>query len=246
MILFPAIDLKEGLAVRLEQGDMARATVFHRDPAAQARAFEMQGFAYLHIVDLDGAFAGKPVNADAVDRILETIGIPVQLGGGVRDMATVEAWLGKGVDRVIIGTAAVRDPEFVKEAAKKFLGRVAVGLDARDGKVAVQGWAETSELSALEIALRFEDAGVSAIIYTDIARDGLLQGLNLDATIALAEAITIPVIASGGLGSIDDIKALLEPRARKLEGAIAGRALYDGRLDPAAALKLIHDAKSAA
>ena len=246
MILFPAIDLKEGLAVRLEQGDMARATVFHRDPAAQARAFEMQGFDYLHIVDLDGAFAGKPVNADAVDRILETIGIPVQLGGGVRDMATVEAWLGKGVDRVIIGTAAVRDPQFVKEAAKKFPGRVAVGLDARDGKVALQGWAETSELSALDIARRFEDAGVSAIIYTDIARDGLLQGLNLDATIALAEAITIPVIASGGLGSIDDIKALLEPRAKKLEGAIAGRALYDGRLDPAAALKLIHDAKSAA
>jgi phosphoribosylformimino-5-aminoimidazole carboxamide ribotide isomerase len=246
MILFPAIDLKEGLAVRLEQGDMARATVFHRDPAAQARAFEMQGFAYLHIVDLDGAFAGKPVNADAVDRILETIGIPVQLGGGVRDMVTVEAWLGKGVDRVIIGTAAVRDPQFVKEAAKKFHGRVAVGLDARDGKVAVQGWAETSELTALDIARRFEDAGVSAIIYTDIARDGLLQGLNLDATIALAEAITIPVIASGGLGSIDDIKAMLEPRARKLEGAIAGRALYDGRLDPAAALKLIHDAKSAA
>lgn len=246
MILFPAIDLKEGLAVRLEQGDMARATVFHRDPAAQARAFEMQGFAYLHIVDLDGAFAGKPVNADAVDRILETIGIPVQLGGGVRDMATVETWLGKGVDRVIIGTAAVRDPQFVKEAAKKFHGRVAVGLDARDGKVAVQGWAETSELSALEIARRFEDAGVSAIIYTDIARDGLLQGLNLDATIALAEAITIPVIASGGLGSIDDIKALLAPRARKLEGAIAGRALYDGRLDPAAALKLIRDAKPAA
>ncbi len=245
MILFPAIDLKEGLAVRLEQGDMARATVFHRDPAAQARAFEMQGFAYLHIVDLDGAFAGRPVNADAVDRILETIGIPVQLGGGVRDMATLEAWLGKGVDRVIIGTAAVRDPQFVKEAAKKYHGRVAVGLDARDGKVAVQGWAETSELSALDIARRFEDAGVSAIIYTDIARDGLLQGLNLDATIALAEAITIPVIASGGLGSIDDIKAMLEPRARKLEGAIAGRALYDGRLDPAAALKLIKDAKAA-
>ena len=213
MILFPAIDLKEGLAVRLEQGDMARATVFHKDPAAQARAFEMQGFAYLHIVDLDGAFAGKPVNADAVDRILETVGIPVQLGGGVRDMATVEAWLGKGVDRVIIGTAAVRNPDLVKEAAKKFPGRVAVGLDARDGKVAVQGWAETSELSVLEIARRFEDAGVAAIIYTDIARDGLLQGLNLDATIALAEAITIPVIASGGLGSIDDIKAMLEPRA---------------------------------
>jgi phosphoribosylformimino-5-aminoimidazole carboxamide ribotide isomerase len=244
MILFPAIDLKEGLAVRLEQGDMARATVFHRDPAAQARAFEMQGFAYLHIVDLDGAFAGKPVNADAVDRILETVGIPVQLGGGVRDMATVEGWLGKGVDRVIIGTAAVRDPQFVKEAAKTFHGRVAVGLDARDGKVAVEGWAETSELSALDIARRFEDAGVSAIIYTDIARDGLLKGLNLDATIALADAISIPVIASGGLASIEDIKAMLEPRAKKLEGAIAGRALYDGRLDPAEAQKLIRAAQA--
>ena len=241
MILFPAIDLKEGLAVRLEQGNMSRATVFHRDPAAQARAFEMQGFSYLHIVDLDGAFAGKPVNSDAVDRILETIGIPVQLGGGVRDMATVEAWLGKGVDRVIIGTAAVRNPELVKEAAKKYPGRVAVGLDARDGKVAVQGWAETSELGILDIAKRFEDAGVSAIIYTDIARDGLLKGLNIDATIALAEAITIPVIASGGLASLDDIRAMLEPRAKKLEGAIAGRALYDGRLDAAEALKLIRD-----
>jgi phosphoribosylformimino-5-aminoimidazole carboxamide ribotide isomerase len=246
MILFPAIDLKEGLAVRLEQGDMARATVFHRDPAAQARAFEQQGFEYLHMVDLDGAFAGKPVNAAAVERILESIGIPVQLGGGVRDMATIEAWLGKGVTRVIIGTAAVRNPALVKEAAKEFPGRVAVGLDARDGKVAVQGWAETSELTALEIARRFEDAGVAAIIYTDIARDGLLKGLNLDATIALAEAISIPVIASGGLSSIDDIKAMLTPRARKLEGAIAGRALYDGRLDAAEALKLIRAARTAA
>jgi phosphoribosylformimino-5-aminoimidazole carboxamide ribotide isomerase len=242
MILFPAIDLKEGLAVRLEQGDMTRATVFHRDPAAQAHAFESQGFDYLHIVDLDGAFAGKPVNADAVDRILETIGIPVQLGGGVRDTATVEAWLGKGVTRVIIGTAAVRDPPFVKQAARDFPGRVAVGLDARDGKVAVQGWAENSELSALEIARRFEDAGVSAIVYTDIARDGMLKGLNLDATIALAEAISIPVIASGGLASIEDIKALLAPRAKKLEGAIAGRALYDGRLDAAEALRLLRAA----
>jgi phosphoribosylformimino-5-aminoimidazole carboxamide ribotide isomerase len=245
MILFPAIDLKEGLAVRLEQGDMARATVFHRDPAAQARAFEQQGFEYLHIVDLDGAFAGKPVNAGAVDRILESIGIPVQLGGGVRDTATVEAWLDKGVTRVIIGTAAVRDPPFVKQAARDFPGRIAVGLDARDSKVAVQGWAETSELSALEIAKRFEDVGVSAIIYTDIARDGMLQGLNLEATIALAEAISIPVIASGGLASIEDIKAMLEPRAKKLEGAIAGRALYDGRLDAAEALKLIRDARKA-
>src|SRR6218665_3778632 len=239
MILFPAIDLKEGLAVRLEQGDMARATVFHRDPAAQARAFEVQGFAYLHIVDLDGAFAGKPVNADAVDRILETIGIPVQLGGGVRDMATVEGWLAKGVEPGIIGPAAVRDPDFVKEAAKKYHGRVAVGLDARDGKVAVQGWAEASELTALDIARRFEDAGVSAIIYTDIARDGLLKGLNLDATIALADAISIPVIASGGFASIDDIRAMLEPRAKKLEGAIAGRAIYDGRLNVEEALTMI-------
>ena len=245
MILFPAIDLKEGLAVRLEQGDMARATVFHRDPAAQARAFEAQGFDYLHIVDLDGAFAGKPVNAAAVDRILESISIPVQLGGGIRNTATVEAWLDKGVTRVIIGTAAVRDPPFVKQAARDFPGQVAVGLDARDGKVAVEGWAEASELSVLDIAKRFEDVGVAAIIYTDIARDGMLQGLNLDATVALAEAISIPVIASGGLASIDDIKGMLEPRAAKLEGAIAGRALYDGRLDAAEALTLIRAAKAA-
>jgi phosphoribosylformimino-5-aminoimidazole carboxamide ribotide isomerase len=245
VILFPAIDLKDGLAVRLEQGDMARATVFHRDPAAQARAFEDQGFKYLHIVDLDGAFAGKPVNAAAVDRILESVSIPVQLGGGVRDMATVEAWLGKGVDRVIIGTAAVSNPALVIDSAKNYPGRVAVGLDARDGKVAVKGWAEISELSALDIARRFEDAGVSAIIYTDIARDGLLKGINWDATIALAEATSIPVIASGGLASIEDVKTLLSPRARKLEGAIAGRALYDGRLDATEALKLIHDARAA-
>lgn len=243
MILFPAIDLKEGLAVRLEQGDMARATVFNKDPAAQAMAFEQQGFRYLHMVDLDGAFAGKPMNAAAVDRILETIAIPVQLGGGIRDMATIEGWLEKGVTRVIIGTAAVRDPALVKDAAKRFPGRVAVGLDARDGKVAVQGWAESSELSVLEIAQRFEDAGVAAIIYTDIARDGLLKGLNLDATIALAEAISIPVIASGGLASIEDVKQMLEPRAAKLEGAIAGRALYDGRLDPTEALGMIRAAR---
>ena len=239
MILFPAIDLKEGLAVRLEQGDMARATVFNRDPAAQARAFERQGFRYLHLVDLDGAFAGKPVNAAAVDRILETVGIPVQLGGGIRDTATVEAWLDKGVTRVIIGTAAVRDPPFVRQAARDYPGRVAVGLDARDGKVAVQGWAEASELSALEIAKRFEDVGVSAIIYTDIARDGMLKGINWDATIALADAISIPVIASGGLASMADIEQLVSARANKLEGAIAGRALYDGRLNPADALRMV-------
>ena len=239
MILFPAIDLKEGACVRLREGDMASATIFNRDPAAQARAFEQQGFEYLHVVDLDGAFAGKPVNAQAVDAILRAIKIPMQLGGGMRDMATVDGWLGKGVKRVIIGTAAVRDPAFVKEAAKKYPGRIAVGLDARDGKVAVAGWAEMSELSAVDIARRFEDAGVAAIIYTDIARDGLLKGLNLDAAIALADAVSIPVIASGGLASLDDVKAMLAPRAKKLAGAIAGRALYDGRLDPGAALAMM-------
>ena len=246
MILFPAIDLKDGVVVRLEQGDMARATVFNRDPAAQAHAFEAEGFRHLHVVDLDGAFAGKPRNAAAIDRILETVGLCVQLGGGIRDMATIEGWLAKGVDRVIIGTAAVRDPALVKAAARAFPRRVAVGLDARDGKVAVEGWAETSELTALELAKRFEDAGVAAIVYTDISRDGLLKGLNLDATIALADAVSIPVIASGGLASIDDVRALLAPRAKKLEGAIAGRALYDGRLDAAEALALLRGAKATA
>jgi phosphoribosylformimino-5-aminoimidazole carboxamide ribotide isomerase len=245
MILFPAIDLKDGACVRLEQGDMGRATIFNRDPAAQANMFEEEGFRHLHVVDLDGAFAGKPMNAAAVDRILETVGLCVQLGGGIRDMATVEGWLGKGVDRVIIGTAAVRDPAFVKQAARAFPKRVAVGLDARDGKVATQGWAETSELFTLDLAKRFEDAGVAAIIYTDISRDGLLKGLNLDATIALAEAISIPVVASGGLASIEDVKALLEPRAKKLQGAIAGRALYDGRLDAGEALAMLRAARAA-
>ena len=245
MILFPAIDLKDGVCVRLEQGDMARATVFNRDAAAQAHDFEEAGFRHLHVVDLDAAFAGKPMNAAAVERILETVGLCVQLGGGIRDMATIEGWLAKGVDRVIIGTAAVRDPALVKEAAKTFPKRVAVGLDARDGKVAVQGWAETSQLTALELARRFEDVGVAAIVYTDISRDGLLKGLNLDATIALADAISIPVVASGGLASIEDVKQLLEPRASKLQGAIAGRALYDGRLDPAEALRMIRAARAA-
>ncbi len=246
MILFPAIDLKEGLAVRLQQGDMARATVFNREPAQQAHEFELQGFKHLHIVDLDGAFAGKPMNAAAVERILNTVSMCVQLGGGIRDMATVEGWLSKGVNRVIIGTAAVRDPAFVKEAAREFPKQVAVGLDAKDGKVAVQGWAETSELTVLDIARRFEDAGVAAIIYTDVARDGMLTGLNLDATISLAEAVSIPVVASGGLASLDDIRQLLEPRAKKLSGAIAGRALYDGRLDPAQALAMVRAARGAA
>jgi phosphoribosylformimino-5-aminoimidazole carboxamide ribotide isomerase len=246
VILFPAIDLKEGHCVRLEQGDMARATVFNLDPAAQAASFAAQGFEYLHVVDLDGAFAGKPMNAHAVEAMLAAVSMPVQLGGGIRDLRTVEAWLTKGIARVIIGTAAVRDPQLVKVAAKTFPGRVAVGLDARDGKVAVQGWAETSEVTALDIARRFEDAGVAAIIFTDISRDGLLKGLNLDATIALAERISIPVIASGGLASLDDVNALLAPHARKLAGAIVGRALYDGRLDPQAALALIQSARAAA
>jgi phosphoribosylformimino-5-aminoimidazole carboxamide ribotide isomerase len=246
VILFPAIDLKDGRCVRLEQGDMTRATVFNLDPASQAATFAAQGFEYLHVVDLDGAFAGKPMNAHAVEAMLAAVTIPVQLGGGIRDLKTIEAWLSKGVARVIIGTAAVRDPELVKSAARKFPGRIAVGLDARDGKVAVEGWAETSEVKALEIAGRFEDAGVAAIIFTDISRDGLLKGLNFDATVALAERISIPVIASGGLASIDDVKALLQPRAKKLAGAIAGRALYDGRLDPEAALRLIRIARAAA
>jgi phosphoribosylformimino-5-aminoimidazole carboxamide ribotide isomerase len=246
VILFPAIDLKNGQCVRLEQGDMARATVFGLDPAAQARAFAAQGFEYLHVVDLDGAFAGKPMNALAVEAMLKAVTTPLQLGGGIRDLKTIEGWLAKGISRVIIGTAAVRDPDLVKAAARSFPGRVAVGLDAREGKVAVEGWAETSQVSALEMARRFEDAGVAAIIFTDIARDGLLQGLNLDATLALAEQISIPVIASGGFASIDDVKAILEPRAKKLAGAIVGRALYDGRLDPAAALALIRSARAAA
>jgi phosphoribosylformimino-5-aminoimidazole carboxamide ribotide isomerase len=246
VILFPAIDLKDGFAVRLEQGDPARATIFHRDPTEQARAFVAQGFEYLHLVDLDGAFAGRPMNAAAVERILAAVKIPLQLGGGIRDRATIEAWLGKGVARVIIGTAAVRDPALVKAAARSYPGRVAVGLDARDGKVAVEGWAETSKLSALDIARRFEDAGVAAIIYTDVARDGMLKGLNLDATIALADAVSIPVIASGGLASIGDVHALLMPRAQKLEGAVIGRALYDGRLDAAEALAVLRTAQATA
>jgi phosphoribosylformimino-5-aminoimidazole carboxamide ribotide isomerase len=244
VILFPAIDLKDGACVRLEQGDMARATVFHRDPAAQARAFETQGFEYLHLVDLDGAFAGRPVNAAAVEEILASVKIPVQLGGGIRDAATIEAWLAKGIARVIIGTAAVRDPALVRWAARRFPGRIAVGLDAREGRVAVEGWAESSELSARDVARHFEDADVAAIVHTDITRDGLLQGLNLDATLALADAVAVPVIASGGLASMADIEALLAPRAASLAGAIAGRALYDGRLDATKALELIRAARA--
>jgi phosphoribosylformimino-5-aminoimidazole carboxamide ribotide isomerase len=239
MILFPAIDLKDGQCVRLKLGEMSQATVFNDDPGAQARAFETQGFQYLHVVDLNGAFAGKPVNAPAVEAILRSVVMPVQLGGGIRDLATVEIWLTKGIRRVILGTAALRDPNMVREACRWFPGRVAVGIDARGGRVAVQGWAETSGLSAVDLARRFEDAGVAAIVYTDIDRDGVLKGLNLPATLALADAVSIPVIASGGLAGLDDIRALLQPQYAKLEGAITGRALYDGRLDARAALALI-------
>lgn len=242
MILFPAIDLKDGQCVRLKLGEMRDATVFNDDPADQARQFEAQGFKYLHIVDLNGAFAGKPVNGDAVDAILKAISMPVQLGGGIRDLATIERWLDKGIRRVILGTVAVRDPALVKEACKKFPGRVAVGIDAKGGKVAVEGWAETSELTAIDLAKRFEDAGVAAIIYTDIDRDGVLKGLNLPSTAELARSTKIPVIASGGLASLDDIKALTQPEYRMLEGAITGRALYDGRIDPKEALKLLEAA----
>jgi len=239
MILFPAIDLKDGQCVRLVRGEMAQVTVFNADPAAQARAFAAQGFEWLHIVDLNGAFAGKPVNAPAVEAILAAVSIPAQLGGGIRDLATIEAWLGKGVRRVILGTAAVRDPALVRNACKRFPGRVAVGIDSKAGKVAVAGWAEVSELSAAELARRFEDAGVAAIVHTDIDRDGVLKGLNLPATAELARATSIPVIASGGLADLGDIEALLAPEYAILEGAIAGRALYDGRLDAKAALALL-------
>jgi phosphoribosylformimino-5-aminoimidazole carboxamide ribotide isomerase len=244
MILYPAIDLKEGRCVRLEQGDMEKATVFSAEPPAQAETFARQGFEWLHVVDLDGAFAGKPMNAGAVEDILRAVKIPVQLGGGIRDLETVEGWLKKDVARIIIGTAAVRDPALVREAARRHPGRVAVGIDARDGRVAVEGWAKSSEIKALELGLRFEDAGVAAIIYTDIARDGILQGLNIEATLALAGALEIPVIASGGLASLEDVERLLQPDCARLNGAITGRALYDGRLDPAEALELIRKAKA--
>lgn len=242
MILFPAIDLKGGQCVRLKLGDMAQATVFNDDPAAQAKDFEAQGFRWLHLVDLDGAFAGRPVNASAVEAILAAIAIPVQLGGGIRDISGIETWLGRGIRRVILGTVALRNPELVKEACRKFPGRIAVGIDAKGGKVAVEGWAETSELTAIDLARRFADAGVAAIIFTDVDRDGVLKGLNIDATLALARSVDIPVIASGGLASLADIERLLEPDCAILEGAISGRALYDGRLDARAALKLIAEA----
>ncbi len=239
MILYPAIDLKNGECVRLVQGDMTRATVFNADPVAQAMAFAAQGFDYLHVVDLDGAFAGRPVNAEAVRSILARLKIRLQLGGGIRDLKTVRGWLESGVTRVIIGTAAVRDPDFVREAARLYPGRIAVGVDAREGMVAIDGWAKTSDISARDLARRFQDAGVAAIVYTDIARDGALAGLNLESTVALADTLEIPVIASGGLASIEDVSRLLEPECARLAGAIVGRALYDGRLDPRAALAML-------
>lgn len=238
MIIFPAIDLKQGQCVRLEQGDMNRATTFNDDPAAQAAQFAALGFSHLHIVDLDGAFAGAPINAEAVERICAASTAFKQLGGGIRDLATIERWLSRGLDRVILGTAAVRDPELVKQACRAFPDRIAVGIDARDGRVAVAGWAEESTLAAVDLAQQFEDVGVSAIIFTDIDRDGLLSGLNIAATAALADAISIPVIASGGLSGIDDVHALIARQDLGIAGAISGRALYDGRLDVAALLAL--------
>lgn len=243
MILFPAIDLKNGECVRLKLGEMSEATVYNTDPAAQARSFEEQGFEWLHVVDLDGAFAGSSVNGAAVEAILKATTNPVQLGGGIRSLSQIEAWLEKGLARVILGTIAVRDPELVREACKTFPGRVAVGIDARGGRVAVEGWAETSDLTVVELARRFEGAGVSAIIYTDIDRDGVLTGINWESTIALANAVEIPVIASGGLASMDDIERMVQPDAAVLEGAISGRALYDGRIDPAEALAVLRKVK---
>jgi phosphoribosylformimino-5-aminoimidazole carboxamide ribotide isomerase len=237
MILFPAIDLKDGACVRLKLGLMEDATVFNLDPGAQAKSFADAGAEWIHVVDLNGAFAGKPVNAAAVEAILKSVSAPVQLGGGIRDMATIEGWLERGIRRVILGTVALKNPALVKEACKRFPGRIAVGIDAKGGKVAVEGWAETSDLNVLDLALKFEDVGVAAIIYTDIDRDGVLAGPNVTATAALADAIKTPVIASGGVSSLDDLRALKAyPR---LEGVISGRAIYDGRIDVAQAIALL-------
>jgi phosphoribosylformimino-5-aminoimidazole carboxamide ribotide isomerase len=243
MILFPAIDLKDGQCVRLKLGDMDQATVYNADPAAQAKAFEEQGFNWLHVVDLNGAFAGESVNGAAVDAILNATKNPVQLGGGIRTLAHIESWLEKGLARVILGTVAVKNPDLVKDACKRFPGKIAVGIDAKGGKVAVEGWAKASKLGAVELAKKFEGAGVAAIIYTDIDRDGVLAGINWESTIDLANAVSIPVIASGGLASLADIVRMTMPDARKLEGAISGRALYDGRLDPREALAILRGVK---
>lgn len=239
MILYPAIDLKGGSCVRLLRGDMASATVFNDDPAAQARAFAAAGFSWLHIVDLDGAVAGAAANAAAVASILKATALPVQLGGGIRDRAAVERWLEAGVRRVILGTVAVKNPALVREAARAHPGRIAVGIDAKAGRVAVGGWAEATDVSACALARQFEDAGVAAIIYTDIARDGTGLGLNIDETAAIADAVRVPVIASGGIGSLDDLRALKARAHPNITGAICGRALYDGRVDAAAALALL-------
>ena len=239
MILFPAIDLKDGQCVRLKLGDMEQATVFNDDPAAQAGIFQSQGFEWLHLVDLNGAFTGRPVNEAAVEGILKSVTIPIQLGGGIRSLAQIETWLAKGIRRVILGTVALRDPALVREACKLFPGCIVVGIDARNGHVAVEGWAETSSLTAITLAGRFADAGVAAIVFTDIDRDGILKGINIESTLSLANAVRIPVIASGGLASLDDIHRLLQPDCGILEGAISGRAIYDGRIDVAEALDLI-------
>ncbi len=241
MILFPAIDLKDGKCVRLVKGEMDAATVYNENPGEQARAFMEIGFPWLHVVDLDGAVAGKSKNGEALDAILWCVGggMKVQIGGGIRDRAAIDNWLEKGAARVILGTAALRDPDLVRDAARDCPGQIAVGIDARGGKVAVEGWTETSDMEAVELARLFEDAGVTAIVYTDIDRDGVLTGVNWEATIALADAISIPVIASGGLASMTDIERMTKPDAEKLEGAITGRALYDGRIDPKAALALL-------
>lgn len=236
MIIFPAIDLKNGECVRLEKGEMGKATVFSQDPAAQGMAFQQQGFEWIHIVDLNGAFEGRPVNIDAVKAILGKVSIPLQLGGGIRDLATIRQWLEAGVARVILGTIALRDPSLVKEACRLFPGKIAVGIDGRGGKVAVEGWAETSEISVIDLALKFEDAGVSAIIYTDINRDGVLMGPDLEGTKRLAESIHTPVIASGGVSSIADIKNLKTLEPVGVMGAIVGRAFYDGKISPKEAL----------
>lgn len=239
MIFFPAIDLKAGQCVRLVHGDMNQATVFNDDPAAQAQTFADAGCTWLHMVDLDGAFAGKPANADAVTAVLQNVDIKVQLGGGIRDMKTIEGWLERGLERVILGTVAVRDPDLVRAACKAFPGRVALGIDARDGFVAVEGWAEATTLKTAELAKQFEDAGAAALIYTDIGRDGAMQGPNLEATLALADAVSIPVILSGGISSMEDLIAIMASDHSKLAGVISGRAVYDGRIDPGAAVRLL-------
>ena len=241
MILYPAIDLKDGACVRLVRGDMASATVFNRDPAAQARQFADAGFSWLHVVDLDGAVAGRSVNRAAVTAIRSAVDLRIQLGGGIRDRAAIEHWLALGIDRVVLGTAALRDPGLVQDASADHAGRIVVGIDARDGRVAIEGWAETTELGVVELARRFEDCGVAAIVYTDIARDGALVGVDANAIAAVAQQIRMPLIASGGVSSLDDIAALKAREVDGIAGIICGRALYDGRIHPASALRLLSD-----